>query len=83
MVRKIYLKVGGGHSLKEAFSFSSTSSSHSEYFCEHYGECKVLHTWEFEGTEEQHDADGVPLQDKFAIVLRFREPSTANRVKQK
>lgn len=54
----------------------------SGYFCKNYlGECKVLHTWENSGTE--YDSDGVPVQDKFAVVLRFALSGTANQAKQK
>jgi hypothetical protein len=53
----------------------------SEYICKNYGQCKVIHTWEQDG--QGYDSDGVPLQDKFALVVKFALSSVANQTKQK
>ena len=47
-----------------------------------YGKCKVSHVWQGSGDTE-YDSDGVQIFDKFAVVLKFEDICTANRVKQK
>ena len=53
----------------------------SGYFSANYGQCSVFHVWTAEG--EEYDEDGVPVFDKFAIVLKFGDRGIANQVKQK
>lgn len=42
----------------------------------------MLHVWQGGGGTE-YDSDGVLVIDKFAVILKFDEIGTANRVKQK
>ncbi len=42
----------------------------------------MVHVWTADG-EEMYDEDGVPIFDKFAIILKFGDRSIANQVKQK
>ena len=77
----MWLQQLGYSSLSGVMYLSVCSFTFSDYICKNYGDCKVIHTWESDG--QGYDSDGVPIQDKFALVVKFALSSAANQTKQK
>ena len=55
----------------------------SEYFNKTYGKCELAYLWKKDSSDPEYEADGVPNFLNFAVVVKFEESSTANKVKQK